>query len=262
MERLKEWASSNVTTVTEGTPISECGSIMYENCIRHLPVVDAEGRVTGLLTDFEIFLRGWMAGRMWVPHDDADQWLLAKELARVPDVICFVDDTLLHVLERLGDTMQDAALIVDDGRPVGILTEHDVVRMAARYLTIDDGGPDHSPSPTSVSRHEPAVAARGLMSARRMRHLMVVDGEKLHGVLSFRDVAVESQLEGVRCEDVMRFGPIRHVVGSTTFWEAASIMAKHKVGCVPVVDEEWRPAQMITRSDLLRAMIDVLRAMA
>jgi CBS domain-containing protein len=82
-------------------------------------------------------------------------------------------------------------VIVDDvGRPIGIFTERDLLRLAAQGASLD------SPVDTVMSRDlvvvkgvEGVVRAAMLMSEHRVRHLPVVDDEgKLVGVISVRDV--------------------------------------------------------------------------
>jgi CBS domain-containing protein len=82
-------------------------------------------------------------------------------------------------------------VIVDDvGRPIGIFTERDLLRLVAQGASLD------SPVDTVMSRDlvvvkgvEGVVRAAMLMSEHRIRHLPVVDDEgKLVGVISVRDV--------------------------------------------------------------------------
>ncbi len=255
MERVDAWMTQEPICVPENKPIPECALLMFDNRIRHLPVVDADGLLTGLLTDFEIFQRGWMAGSSWVAHDDADQWLLAGNLSRDAQVVCTEEQTFTTVLRMLLGTFQDAAVVVREGAPVGILTEHDVVRLAAKKLgAADTPSREFDPELLTVQREDAALTARSRMTFHRIRHVLVLDGEKLHGVLSFRDVAVESELDDVLCEDLLSFDPLRYSTGSTTLVEAAEIMAKHKIGCLPVVDEDGKPIQLITRSDAVHAL--------
>ena len=84
-----------------------------------------------------------------------------------------------------------AVIVTQDGRTVGILTERDVLRLGAA-------------SPESLARTLVADAmtkelvvgvvddlvdyAAGVMTSNRIRHLPILDGERLTGVLSIGDV--------------------------------------------------------------------------
>jgi CBS domain-containing protein len=83
------------------------------------------------------------------------------------------------------------SIIVCDGPvPVGIFTERDVLRLAG-------GGEDFrewpladvmTRRPLTVSAQDGILEAAKLMGERRIRHLPVVEGEFLVGVVSIRDV--------------------------------------------------------------------------
>src|SRR5437764_4424280 len=83
-----------------------------------------------------------------------------------------------------------AAVVFDGERLVGIFTERDLLRAIADSRHPDQGqvqsymtpdpltlGPDHSPS-----------EAAGIMRERNFRHIPVVDGERLIGIVSIRDL--------------------------------------------------------------------------
>ncbi len=118
---------------------------------------------------------------------------------------------------------------------------------------------------------EPAASlARALllMHEHRIRHLPVVAGEDLVGLLSDRDIrlaapppgsVVEGErqrfLESRRADDVM----VREVVTTTAdtpVEEAARVMAQHRIGALPVVSGE-RLVGMLTTADLLRAFVEL-----
>ena len=83
-----------------------------------------------------------------------------------------------------------AAVVVEDGRVVGIFTERDLLRAIA-----DSRHPDHgqvqsymTADPITLpSDHPPSEAAR-IMTERRFRHIPVVDGDELVGIVSIRDL--------------------------------------------------------------------------
>lgn len=88
--------------------------------------------------------------------------------------------------------------------------------------------------------------------ARRLgvRHLFVVDGERLVGVLCRCDLYPEpdahEDVAGRMARDVFALSP------SSTLAEAAAAMSALAVGCLPVVERE-RPVGVVTRGDLRRA---------
>jgi CBS domain-containing protein len=105
-----------------------------------------------------------------------------------------------------------------------------------------------------------------LMGSARIRHLLVVDGGRLSGVLSYRDVQDYAflrnpegggleVLRSARAAELMRRDPIT-AQPSLKLRDAARRMLAHRIGCLPIVEGEPPDARvvgMLTESDLLRA---------
>ena len=94
-------------------------------------------------------------------------------------------------------------VVVDKGQPVGILTERDIVRRLVKDWKIPDVPVDDLMShPLITAESEtPSWEAFRIMLKRRIRRLPLVDGGKLVGIVTERDlfrwvllVAYESQL--------------------------------------------------------------------
>lgn len=101
--------------------------------------------------------------------------------------------------------------------------------------------------------------AASLMDWRHIRHVPVEDNEgHLVGLVSHRTL-LRLVGQGVRgtqrvpaaVKDIMRRDPIT-VTSQTSTLDAIELMRKHKVGCLPVVDEGMRLVGIITERDLIR----------
>ena len=107
-----------------------------------------------------------------------------------PEVM--VTDAISQMVEHnIGSLMAlDAA-----GKLVGIITERDILRAAYKYscyvskLKVSD----LMTTRLIVAGPEDTVNyVRGIMTENRIRHLPIVDGEKLLGLITFHDVAKAS----------------------------------------------------------------------
>jgi CBS domain-containing protein len=80
--------------------------------------------------------------------------------------------------------------VCDGARLVGIFTERDVLRLAAEHRDLDAIRMTEAMTRTvtSVSPDTHVLAAARLMGERKIRHLPVVEGENVLGVVGIRDV--------------------------------------------------------------------------
>jgi CBS domain-containing protein len=97
--------------------------------------------------------------------------------------------SLAEAAKRIDERRVGAALVLDAGRLVGILTERDVLRAVAagrvEGTTVDDWMTHH---PETIEPSDTTGHAAALMIHGGFRHLPVVDGGKAVGIVSIRDL--------------------------------------------------------------------------
>lgn len=102
----------------------------------------------------------------------------------------------------------------------------------------------------SVPEDTGVAVARERLRSEEIDHLVVVDGKRIVGVVSGKDIlrAGDDQLvSDVMSRDVVIVGP------EATLRRAAGIMRGRAVGCLPVVSD-GRLVGIVTTSDLLTAL--------
>jgi acetoin utilization protein AcuB len=118
-----------------------------------------------------------------------------------------------------------------------------------------------TPAPHTIEKAQTIDTALALMQAHRIRHLPVLDGDRLVGVVSARDLMVARGLPGV---DPLHT-PVAHAMSpaprtlspdSSLEWVAAE-MAQQKIGSMVVV-EQHRVVGIFTTIDALRALGELL----
>jgi CBS domain-containing protein len=105
----------------------------------------------------------------------------------------------------------------------------------------------------TVDRETPADAALETMRRRRIRHLVVVRGREILGVVSDRDLAgygeeptpIPRPVRDFMTEDPVTAPP------TATVREAANLLRGSVIGCLPVVDARGRLVGIVTTADLL-----------
>src|SRR5438067_12222755 len=121
------------------------------------------------------------------------------ELMSTPVVTGSPDETLAEAAGRMREKRVGSVVVVQDDKPVGILTERDMIRIAA-------AGADTSralvsewmtPNPDSVAPGVPAAEAFASLSDHGYRHIPVVDGTQLVGLVSMRDLMRIAQVQPV-----------------------------------------------------------------
>jgi CBS domain-containing protein len=123
-------------------------------------------------------------------------------------------------------------------------------------------------NPATLDRNETLDLAESIMNLGRIRHMPVVDGGKLVGVVSQRDLfrsalvtalgfgrkVTSSLVKTIRIKEVMTEKVITISPGSS-IKDAARLMMDKKIGCLPVVDGD-RLIGMVTETDMLRYVVE------
>jgi CBS domain-containing protein len=100
------------------------------------------------------------------------------------------DETVQVAIARMMEEGIGAVVVCEGPRLVGIFTERDVLRLAAEGPEFGSARLEDvmTRSPVTVDPDVHIVDAARLMGERGIRHLPVVEGENLHGVVGIRDV--------------------------------------------------------------------------
>jgi CBS domain-containing protein len=113
---------------------------------------------------------------------------LRSLLQRAP-VTCTAERTLAEVAALMRSQGVGSVVVLDAGsRPAGIVTSHDMVRVAAESSGSRAVSEVMSRDPVALPAHALAYEAAMTMIARRIRHVLVMDGGRLLGVVSERDL--------------------------------------------------------------------------
>jgi CBS domain-containing protein len=97
-------------------------------------------------------------------------------------------DTLADAAHRMADRRVGAILVVDGDRLVGILTERDVLRAAGRGNVQGTVAEWMTADPDTVEPNATIGMSAAMMVHGGYRHVPVVEGGKLVGIVSIRDL--------------------------------------------------------------------------
>jgi CBS domain-containing protein len=103
------------------------------------------------------------------------------------------DTTAFEIANRMLEKQVSAVIVMDSGKPVGILTERDLTRQ----VIAKDSPPSKTPATVimsaplvSVDKDSPIERAAEAMAKNGIRHLAVEDGSKIIGMITTTDLSI------------------------------------------------------------------------
>ena len=152
MMLVRDAMTSRPMTIDAEAPVGTAVAVMRERRLRHLPVVDDAGRLVGIVTDRD--LRSAVLGSAiadCVPSIQGRLRSMATRLdeLRIAQVMTWgaltigPEAPLAQAAAIMADAKVGSLPVVDHGRLVGIVTEHDVLKaLAATLPSIRGDDPD------------------------------------------------------------------------------------------------------------------------
>jgi CBS domain-containing protein len=101
------------------------------------------------------------------------------------------DDTVFQALQLLAEYEVGALMVMDRGKLVGVLSERDYTRKIALQGRSSKDTRVSDIMTREVLTVSPATGTRkcmALMSEKKIRHLPVIDGDTVIGMISIRDI--------------------------------------------------------------------------
>lgn len=111
-----------------------------------------------------------------------------------PVVTSEAQDTLGDVAELMRDRNVGSVVVLDAGRPIGVITDRDIaITVVADRTDRSERVGDHATRPLVTGEVDMELEeAAALMVQHRIRRLPVLDGERLVGIVTLDDIAVRT----------------------------------------------------------------------
>jgi len=120
--QAEDWMNREVHTCRPETSMNEAAHLMWQHDCGVLPLVDAEAKVLGVVTDRDLFMGAHFCGRSL-------QDLRVGEAMSHSLFTCRPSDSIEQVIRQMGDHQVRRVPVVDArGRLVGVLSMNDLVR--------------------------------------------------------------------------------------------------------------------------------------
>ncbi|MFO1050832.1 MAG: glutamate-cysteine ligase family protein [Planctomycetota bacterium] len=127
-QKVGQFMTTDLFTVHPGDVVDLAASLMDWRHIRHVPVEDAEGRLAGLVSHRSLLrLVGQGAA-------GEDAQVLVKDIMKTAVVTVSPDTPTLEAIEKMRSHRVGCLPVVEGDKLVGIITERDLINVAASLL--------------------------------------------------------------------------------------------------------------------------------
>ena len=124
--KIKDVMNHPAVTCPATSTLDHAARLMWEFDCGAIPVVDADGRIAGIVTDRDICMAAYTQGRPL--RDIAVPTAMARKV-----VAAHADDAVETVEQLMRDYQIRRLPVIDnDHRPVGLVSLNDLARLAAR----------------------------------------------------------------------------------------------------------------------------------
>jgi len=180
---IREVMSGSVLTTDQDAFLYKAFERLVDNHIRHLVVVDEADRAIGVITQSDM-----------LAHLGYEYFIKLKTISQVMNRLVWTiprEKTVIDASREMTEKVVSFLVVCEDGRPVGVLTERDVARLAAERRDVASlaVGEVMSSPVVTVTNETPAIEAAEIMKQKEIRRLVVVgkDGRAV-GVTTQRDM--------------------------------------------------------------------------
>ncbi len=202
--------STPVKTVRETDTVADAAIRFKQERLRHLLVVDRDGRRLGIVSQTDIV--NHQGVEFYVHMRDVGSVLKSAPL-QVPGSM-----PVAEAVQRLREARSDAAIVEHNGH-LGILTGRDVLRLIGQESLGCSAGEVATFPLITVPRSSTLYHTRKIFNDRRIRHLGVMDEHgRITGLLSYADIldSVEqeyvAELRAALQEQSQRLQQSRHAL--------------------------------------------------
>jgi CBS domain-containing protein len=180
---LKEVMNAPVITAPETMTIVQAYRIFYHHRIRHLVVLDGRLDMVGILTQTDLVRS--LREKAFAGVRDVSLLMTPQVLQVAPDV------PARYALSLMARRAVSCVVVVENGRPVGMFSERDVVRNIAKGVDLNavSVGSAMNPSVVTTPSTSAPLDTIDLMHKKSVRRLLVVDESgDMTGILTQTDI--------------------------------------------------------------------------
>lgn len=154
---VKDLMTTDLVTASPGDSVAAVRNLMYRHWVRHIPVVDGDGKLAGLVTYRDLLRRSLIERSdrpVWVEQEELESIEADTVTQHIVDEVT-PDTTIREAGRLLLESRKGCLAVVEDDLLVGMLSESDFVRHVVERL---ESTPESDSEPESAPVVEPDSA--------------------------------------------------------------------------------------------------------
>ena len=256
--KVKDVMTTDIITIDKDIDLKYVLTLMKKYDITKIPVLE-EKQLVGMVTDNIIAYKLGSIRKKGVPASR-----LHASSVTDKNIECISSDTEVKtILKKVGQPGPTMLCVTDNKHLLGVITKADLLHLVESKKPVSE---IMNKKILTVSPDDRIIHARRIMVDEKIARLPVVDKGRLVGMISDNELAFafanvkksfplgrqKHKLDELFVKDVMKT-PAIWTRPSTTAKEAASLMLKHNVGALPIIEND-KIIGIISRTDLLNTI--------
>ncbi|MCS7131272.1 MAG: CBS domain-containing protein [Hadesarchaea archaeon] len=255
--RVNQIMTPNVVTIDKDVSLVDAIERMRRHEISRLVVVDA-GRIEGIITERDIVreLGSMRSYRLSLGRIHVSNVMTTNPITVAPDV------TAKRAAELMLEHDISGLPVVEKDKLVGIITKMDFAKVCMGFEDIYVGQVMQS-NPRTISPCDRVIHARRLLLDEDLISLPVLEGDRLVGIVTVRDVATcfaafqeevpdkhkSERIRSLLVEDIMT-KPVVAIRTDARLCDVARDMFERRFSSVPVLNLRDELVGLITKTEL------------
>ena len=256
--KVKDVMTTDIITIDKDIDLKYVLTLMKKYDITKIPVLE-EKQLVGMVTDNIIAYKLGSIRKKGVPASR-----LHASSVTDKNIECISSDTEVKtILKKVGQPGPTMLCVTDNKHLLGVITKADLLHLVESKKPVSE---IMNKKILTVSPDDRIIHARRIMVDEKIARLPVVDKGRLVGMISDNELAFafanvkksfplgrqKHKLDELFVKDVMKT-PAIWTRPSTTAKGAASLMLKHNVGALPIIEND-KIIGIISRTDLLNTI--------
>jgi acetoin utilization protein AcuB len=269
----------NPCMVTPDTSPAAARNLMDQYSLRHLPVVDADRRLIGIISDVDLVCASRpqvsvaIAGASHAAESGESGAARVDAIMTESVVVIAPSDSPDHAVRMMLEHRFHSLPVVEDGRLVGVITSSDFLREFTHGTLPgyrDAAGRHAARSFAQIDITATLLEADRIMEGTGLDDLAVMQGDLPIGVISRRvlevarksescdDAPHESQNESTRSIDPWINPDVPTLRSDATLGRAADAMLQHQATAVIIVDRAHALVGLLPQDAILQVIVEGL----